>query len=91
MDNNGGVETGGRWGELGGWAGLGGKCRKLYLNNNKNNNNVTKNSAFLRLGGKWSPKGLGRCPTVADSINPKGQAQHVCDSKADPTFVWPLT
>ena len=32
MDNNGGMmETGGRWGGLG----VGGKGRKLYMNNNK--------------------------------------------------------
>ena len=29
-----GLEMGGRWGELGCWAGVGGKGRKLYLNNN---------------------------------------------------------
>ena len=37
MDNNGvrgGVETEGRWGGLGCWAGVGGKGRKLYLNDN---------------------------------------------------------
>ena len=32
----GGLETGGRWGGLGDWAGVGGKGRKLYLNNTKN-------------------------------------------------------
>ena len=37
MDNNRGwgMETGGRWGGLRGWAGVGGKGRKLYLKNNK--------------------------------------------------------
>ena len=30
-----GVETGGKWGGLGGWAGVRGKVRKLYLNNNR--------------------------------------------------------
>ena len=36
MDNNRvGVGIGGRWGGLEGWAGVGEKGRKLYLNNNK--------------------------------------------------------
>ena len=34
---NGGVEIGGRWGGLECWAGVGGKGRKLYLNNNVKN------------------------------------------------------
>ena len=36
MDNNGegGGNRGGRWGGLGYWAKVGGKGRKLYLNNN---------------------------------------------------------
>ena len=43
MDNNrGGVEMGGRWVGLGDWAGVGGKSRELYLNNNKIGENKRK-------------------------------------------------
>ena len=31
----GGGNRGGKWGRLGWWGGVGGKGRKLYLNNNK--------------------------------------------------------
>ena len=35
MDNNRGGRNGREVGRAGGWAGVGGKGRKLYLNNNK--------------------------------------------------------
>ena len=38
MDSNkGGGNRGGKWVGLGWWGGVGGKGRKLYLNNNKIN------------------------------------------------------
>ena len=35
LDNNGGGGNGREVGRAGGWAGVGGKGRKLYFNNNK--------------------------------------------------------
>ena len=35
MDNNKGVRNGREVGRAGGWAAVGGKGKKLYLNNNK--------------------------------------------------------
>ena len=49
MDNNGGVEMGGRWGGLGVRLGSGGKGRELYLNNNKIREKMSKKERVKKL------------------------------------------
>lgn len=48
---------------------------------------------FWDYGKKWPLNGAGRhiSPPVADSAEPIGRAQHICDSNANPAFEWPLT